>query len=146
MTTSHFFPALQTMAQNLAIEDSRATADPIYVVQQKVRQFPGDENSDPHYWVDGDWEEVDEVCAKSLDEYEEDFNSDATKGYTKVYYRDVYQFVQPFFTEQGANEYIRINGHNLREPRIYVDSAYRNAEWQAIREFLRSYSASNSSL
>jgi hypothetical protein len=32
-----------------------------------------------------------------------------------------------------AARYIYLNGHNLRAPRIYVESAFRNAEWQALR-------------
>lgn len=47
--------------------------------------------------------------------------------------------MQPFFTRAGAEHYLEINGHNLRGPeplRIFVESAYRNAEWQAIRALL----------
>jgi uncharacterized C2H2 Zn-finger protein len=57
----------------------------------------------------------------------------------KTAFQDTWENVQPFFTEKGAEEYLRINGHNIRgreEPRIYVESAFRNAEWQAIREML----------
>lgn len=58
-------------------------------------------------------------------------------NYTEVGYRDIWVNVQPFFTRVGAEAYLEINGHNLKEPRIYVESAYRNAEWQAIRKFLQ---------
>lgn len=67
---------------------------------------------------------------------------DENDNYTKTAYQDTWENVQPFFTRAGAEEYLRINGHNLRgrsakeAPRIYVDSAFRNAEWQAIREML----------
>ena len=44
----------------------------------------------------------------------------------------------PFFTEQGAKDYIKINGHNLREPRIYVESGHRNYEWREVRAHLMS--------
>jgi hypothetical protein len=44
-----------------------------------------------------------------------------------------WQNVQPFFTKDAADHYIYLNGHNLRAPRIYVESAFRNAEWQALR-------------
>lgn len=61
-------------------------------------------------------------------------------GLTKTAYQDSWETVQMFFTEVGAEEYLRVNGHNLRggkePPRIYVDSAFRNAEWQAIRAML----------
>ena len=54
-----------------------------------------------------------------------------------VGYQDHWVNVQPFFTRPGAEAYLWINGHNLKDPRIYVESAFRNAEWQAIRLFLQ---------
>lgn len=60
-------------------------------------------------------------------------------GLTRTAYQDSWENVQPFFTRKGAEEYLRINGHNLEgkeKPRIYVESAYRNAEWIAIRQML----------
>jgi hypothetical protein len=133
-----------TIAANLATQDGRMTHLPMFVVQQKERQFPGDPDADdPYYWVDDDWNEVDEEKAKELDaadEWNHDTGNHPTgiilDDYTKVYYRDVYRFVQPFFTEAGAKRYIEINGHNLREPRIYVESGYRNEEWETVRELL----------
>lgn len=44
-----------------------------------------------------------------------------------------WQNVQPFFTEEAADSYIALNGHNLKTPRTYVESGYRNAEWIALR-------------
>lgn len=138
-----------TIATNLATQDSRMTSNPVFVVQQKVRQFPGDPDADdPYYWVDGDWNEVDDETAKELDAADE-WNHDTghhptgiiIDDYSKVYYRDVYRFVQPFFTEAGAKRYIEINGHNLREPRIYVESGWRNEEWETIRGWLLALSA-----
>jgi hypothetical protein len=64
---------------------------------------------------------------------------DENENYTKTAYQDSWENVQPFFTRKGAEEYLRINGHNLEgkeKPRIYVESAYRNAEWIAIRKML----------
>jgi hypothetical protein len=49
----------------------------------------------------------------------------------------VYVNIQPFFTEKAAQEYINANRHNLVEPRIYVESGYRNYEWQAVRTLLK---------
>mgnify|MGYP001579768353 CR=1 FL=1 len=135
-----------TIAANLAVQDSRMTSNPVFAVQQKERQFPGDPDADdPYYWVDDDWDEVGEEIAKLLDEADEmgwskivdsDERAREVDDYSKVYYRDVYRFVQPFFTEAGAKRYIEINGHNLREPRIYVESGYRNEEWETVRGYL----------
>ncbi len=50
--------------------------------------------------------------------------------------RDRWENCQPFLTEAGAKEYIRINGHNLGETRIYAEGSYRNAEWRFMRELI----------
>lgn len=46
------------------------------------------------------------------------------------------RFEQAFFIRENAENYIRNNSHNLREPFCYVESAYRNPEWQQIRKML----------
>lgn len=147
---------IPTIAANLHRQDNRITANPIFLVQQK-RRIGGFERgySYDYVWVDRDSEEVDVEVARRLDEAEDKGSSvfihpdDADRldrttrdvdDYRKVYYRDEYVFVQPFFTEQGAKDYIAINGHNLREPRIYVDSGWRNEEWRVVREHLMNLS------
>lgn len=48
-----------------------------------------------------------------------------------------WQNVMPCFTEVGARDYIRASGYeHIGDLRIFVASAYRNAEWRAIREWL----------
>jgi hypothetical protein len=47
-----------------------------------------------------------------------------------------YEFVQGFYTRRAANRYLEANKHNLCDPRIYVDSLYRNKEMIAIRKVL----------
>ncbi len=138
---------LTTIAHNLRTQDNRITANPIFMVQVKVSHLGTPDNDDPHYWVNNDWERVDDDISKLLDEAEESGLNEWVhpdepdrkrylKGYTKVHYVDVYQHHMPFFTEHGANEYLKINKHNLREPRIYVESGYRNAEWELVRQHL----------
>lgn len=125
---------IPTIASNLATQDNRITANPIFLVQQKRRIY-GLEESDHYIWVDECGEEVhdsDEIAQLDF----KDEGGDLDEGYRKSYYRDEYVFVQPFFTEHGARSYIKINGHNLREPRIYVESGYRNEEWQTVRAHL----------
>lgn len=55
-------------------------------------------------------------------------------GYFCGYYRLIDVPVQFFLTEQGANDYIKANRHNLRNPFVYVESAYRNTEIQTLKE------------
>lgn len=130
---------LPTIAHNLHTQDNRITANPIFVVQQRKRTAGFDADyADQYVWVDDSSEEVDEGKTKQLDRADESGRFDETNGYRKVWYRDEWVFVQPFFTERGAQDYIAVNGHNLTEPRIYVESGYRNTEWQLVREHLMS--------
>ena len=46
-------------------------------------------------------------------------------------------FATACFTEQGCKDYLAANGHNLKSPRVYVYSGYRNAEWIALRAALK---------
>ncbi|MDA1380579.1 hypothetical protein PCI56_13720 [Plesiomonas shigelloides subsp. oncorhynchi] len=46
------------------------------------------------------------------------------------------KFVTACFTEDGANEYLAVNKHNLNKPFIYVMSLYRNAEMIQLRDAL----------
>lgn len=46
------------------------------------------------------------------------------------------QVVQPFFTRAGAERYIEENRRNLHDPYVHVGTAYRNMEWNAIRDML----------
>ncbi len=130
---------LSTISSNLHTQDNRITANPIFLVQQKRRVY-GFEESDSYIWVDeNDCEEVDDEKHAELEEadvHDHHHDGSTTEGYRKSYYVDEYVFVQPFLTEHGANEYLKTNAHNLREPRIYVESGYRNEEWRMVREHL----------
>lgn len=44
------------------------------------------------------------------------------------------RFVTACFTRKGAEDYLAVNGHNLRDPFIYVASAWRNKEMIELRE------------
>lgn len=45
-------------------------------------------------------------------------------------------FEQAFFIRENAQRFLDGQRHNLLAPYIYVESAYRNPEWQQIRELL----------
>jgi hypothetical protein len=57
----------------------------------------------------------------------------------KIYIKENDEFVTACFTEEGANNYLKINGHNLKKPFIYVTSLYRNEEMITIRNLLKGY-------
>lgn len=112
---------LQIIGERLRTQNNHITQNPMFCVQQKRRvsgistRWGGDDT----VWVlDG---EVVEPNTPNAEEYA---------------YRDLWVTVMVSFTEDGAKEYLRQNGHNLREPRIYVESFNRCPEMIAIRDFL----------
>jgi hypothetical protein len=123
-------------------QDNRATGNPIFAVQQRRRIWGMDPNytDEVCYVSDEDPEVV--ICSddpnerKAFRELEERHWKGDDDGWSRSGFKDEWEFVQPFFTEKGAEDYIRRNGHNLKEPRIFVYGGYRNIEWGTIRRFL----------
>jgi len=142
--------------------NDHCTAYPIFMVQRKRRTW----GIDPAYtenftWFHGD--DSDELYGADLLAAERFYRShciapkyisdgiaygpghssadfgdcDYYSHLRRVGYVDTWENEQPFFTRAGAERYIKENGHNLREPRIYVECAFRNREWQAMREHLQ---------
>ena len=46
------------------------------------------------------------------------------------------QFESAFLTRKGAEDYIKIQGHNMCKPFIYVEGLFRNYEMQEVRNIL----------
>ena len=118
--------------------DWHVTSHPMYLVQQKRRDYGYDPDLSDWaniVWIDEEGEEADEEQHKHL---ETRYRSQlyVSDNWTRTSYQDRWEYVQVFFTEAAAREYIERNKHNLNEPRVYVDSGYRNPEWQAVRDFL----------
>ena len=125
------------IAEQIRTQDNLATADPIFLVQQQRRIYGMDpdfaDEGQIAYLLDGEslsGEDL-EAAKKAWDE-----NGTIDDDVTRTGYIDVWEFATCCFTRQAAEDYIACNGHNLKEPRIYVDSAWRNQEWQAVRAFL----------
>jgi len=128
---------LAEIGQLLRTQDNRITAHPIFVVQRKVRVYGIDPDlAGEHVWHHSDGSDADAEMTALLDEdYERGHRIPGE--WNRTWYHEHWAWVQPFFTEEGAKEYLRVNGHNVRgETRIYVESGFRNAEWQAVREHL----------
>lgn len=131
---------LKKIAERMDGQDNRATADPVYVVQQRRRIY----GIDPSWTDNAVWlYEGEEVAATReglvLFLRENDLDEDECLGkdeLVKSGYKDIYEFVQPFFSMKAAVDYIEANRHRLTDPRVYVDAAYRNEEWQAVRGVL----------
>lgn len=112
---------LQTVAERLRTQDNQITANPIFVVQQRIRDYGYEPKwAEGTAWIDGQGEEITAPDDEA----------------TETGYRDRWEFVQPFFTEAAARAYIKANQHNLRECRVYVASGFRNAEWAMVRDLL----------
>ena len=142
------------MARQIRTQDNACTADPYFVVQEKVYIY----GIDPTYCDDYEivWtyeggelldEEMSLLAEKAYENGEFSFIYDefeySMSSLTRTGKRKEWRDVQPFFTREGAERYIRANRHNLREPRVYVDSAHRNYELQAVRQYLADTFASS---
>lgn len=129
---------IQKISGLINTQDNRMTSHPLFLVQQKVRTT----GFDPDYaddnqlcWI-GDDGEVDEETSKELFEtYEK--GGFISNSYTLTGFVDSWEFVTCCFTNSGAEAYIKANGHNLNEPRIYVASGYGNSDWITVRDFLK---------
>ena len=46
-------------------------------------------------------------------------------------------FIEAFFTQKGADLFIKMNSHDLCDPFVFVKSGYNNPEWiEARKKFL----------
>ena len=123
----------------MAGQDNRATAHPIYYVEQEriingLDPVWGGEIAWFHCDSEEPLDETDPDLIAAKEEYEH--TGEEPEEYTRTGIHRYYEKVQPFFSLKAAEEYIRANAHNLRKPRVYVDSAHINYEWQAVRKAL----------
>lgn len=110
---------LTEISERLRTQDNRITENPMFCVQTKRRDVVPEGFSSESVWV-VDGEEVEEGTADA-----EEYNI-----------CERWETVMVAFTEEGCKEYLRQNGHNLSEPRIYVESFNRCPEMIAVRGFL----------
>jgi len=122
---------LYEMSEQLWTQDNRATAQPVYLVQE-LNTINSDDG-ELYEWRDEDWNLANETQAQQLDDGELDH-----EGWTKVNYVEYYETVQSFLTEKAAIEYEKSYAHRLNKPRIYVDSLYNNREMIQLREWIMS--------
>jgi len=134
--------ALSDIGELIRTQDNRITSHPMFAVQQK-RRIHG---VDPDYSDGAVWVYVPDACPADS---EETARLDALRqagepihdDYRRVGYVDRWEFVTACFTEKAALDFITRNGHNLHEPRTYAYSAWRNPEWQRVRDALMSLPA-----
>lgn len=126
---------IKNVAKLIRTQNNRATDSPIFIVQEKVRDWGYDSDyADDYAWVNinEDHREADEEEAALLDKYV----SSRYDPWQKTYYKERWKFVTACFTEQGCKDFIQTDGHNHGELRIYAASSHRNGEYRAVRNFL----------
>ncbi len=123
-------------------QDNRITDAPIFIVQQKVRDWGIHENySDDVAWIDQYGEELSDARSTRLEALYDngrEYRRGKSIPYSRIGFRDRWEFVTACFTERGCEDYIKANGHNLDSARIYAESSYRNREFRAVRDYLLS--------
>lgn len=127
---------LWELREQLRTQDNAATADPIFVVQQRVRDIGYDPGwTDDVAWVDDEGELDEEQAARCEAVYDET-GATEVDGARRAGYKDRYEFVTACLTNEAAESYIAANKHRLCEPRVFVESGYRNYEWIRLRSWL----------
>ncbi len=130
------------MAERMRTQDNRATSHPVYCVQKMERtEGTDDAYGDEYTWRDDEWNEAGPEKTALLDVAEEDDDSAALRGWTKMYHCDRWETVMTCLTEKGAADYIAAKAHHLSThcpPRIYVASMYACSEMIDLREWLLS--------
>ncbi len=129
---------LLELSEAIRTQDNCATSHPIFTVQQQRRIYGFDPAyTDDAVWIDqmNECREADAEERKRLDA-EEDETGKEPHGWTRTGYRDQWEFVTACLTRKGAEDFIARQRHNLKDPRVYVESAYRNQEWIDLRAAL----------
>ena len=132
---------LRTMGANIRTQYNAGTADPMFVVFQK-KMVTGLESGYEDFWIwvsddNGDYEEADADTAVVLKRLFDAGDPLIIGGrtYKRMGCRWIDMFCAAFLTQKGAEDYLVCNGHNLKQPFIYVHGMYRNAEMIAVRNF-----------
>lgn len=129
---------IKRIGERIATQDNRCTDVPLFVVQEKVRDYGyHSDYSDDYVWRNAeDFEDLPDgdkvVELEGLDDNYED-----TSPWEKCHYRERWEFVTACFTEQGCKDFLALDGHNHGETRIYAYGSYRNNEFRTVRQFLR---------
>lgn len=142
---------LEAIAHELQTQDNFCTAHPIFVVMEKVKSSPileGYGNDIVEGWFNQETheepslEEVAEAIGLTVQDFEDDkynFKEQADKhGYNYFIQEYYHRAVNAHFTREAAEHHIKINGHNLRQPFVYVLSLWRCPEMIALRDWLKS--------
>lgn len=130
MAASRTNVELQAISDRLKTQDNRSTANPMFCVQILVR----DVGYDPAYASDTVWIDMESGDHQEVPPH--------TPGAEEFGWKERWETVMVAFTEGGCEEYLNLNGHNVKrkaykgQVRIYVETWNRCPEMIAIREFM----------
>jgi hypothetical protein len=131
---------LESIGELINSQDNRCTDQPMFAVMEKRGILTLDTHDhDRIEWVEtesGDYCEADETKARRLEALHQGHRD--TPGWERYAIKDVDVFVTACFTEQGCKDFLARDGHNHRRPFIYAFGSYRNGEYQAVRNWLKS--------
>lgn len=136
---------IRDMGERLRTQDNRITADPLFCVFEK--DYVVAEEGYGHDRIDwGDIRDEYTLIDPDSDKWHRlESLYQAGREVGDNYQRNAVKFVDKFvtaaFTEAGANDHIRMNGHNLRKPFVYVTSLFRTPEMIELREWLKAQEA-----
>ena len=101
---------IEEIKQEILQQDNLGTHLPIFMVQDVIRVYGVEEcHSDQDVfsvWVDEDNEEVDEELWAKLDELDEFCLPHEFLGHNKIFYKEIWVNVMPFFTKVYAEKFM----------------------------------------
>lgn len=136
---------IREMGERLRTQDNRITADPLFCVFEK--DYVVAEEGYGHDRIDwGDIRDEYTLIDPDSDKWHRleslyQAGREVGDNYQRNAVKLVDKFVTAAFTEAGANDHIRMNGHNLRKPFVYVTSLFRTPEMIELREWLKAQEA-----
>lgn len=142
--------SLRSIAERVRTQDGRCTADPYFVVERLVRDYDV-EAGEREYFEYDDMDPGDDVDTGTLELLEQFFcdHGEPQAPYTAFkgpdgslygfrYYRERWERIQAFLTEEAADRWVDRQCHNYRLGlRVYAESASRNLELRRVRQLFR---------
>lgn len=149
--TDEQYDFLMNLSKELKTQDNRITEHPIYRVYQKTTIVKADGFGDQIGYLDdeghitsledlqksGEIEDYRREHPEDSDEDDECILENRLK-YQKLELNeeDIPVSGQVYFTENAAATHIVANHYHYNRPFTFVESAWRNFEWQTIREII----------
>jgi len=147
MTEQEAKTFLTSLIETMNTQDNHATAAPYFYVIRKEKWRVAHEDytsgETRQVWVDREDGEAQAFYSKEeyLEWFKEFYENDFKNEYeleinAENSFRKLEEFKQEqyfeednvFFTEQGYQDHLRINGHNIRNSHSYIKHAFRNKE------------------